>query len=72
MTRWLSRHGPSVRVADTREAPPHAAQLAAQLPNVRLHTGAWRDKTFKDVDAIAISPGIDGRRAVAAADRLIG
>jgi UDP-N-acetylmuramoylalanine--D-glutamate ligase len=65
MTRWLARHGASVRVADTRAEPPHARVLAEELPDVPLTCGSFGDGTFADVDTIAVSPGIDRRtRAV--------
>src|SRR5690348_8702567 len=61
MARWLSRRKAQVRVADSRATPPHAATLARDLPQVRLATGAFTDKTFSDVDLVAISPGVDRR-----------
>ena len=63
MTRWLARQGARVRVADTRSEPPHAARLASELPRVPLVTGAFGDETFRDIDSIAISPGLDRRQA---------
>jgi len=62
MTRWLARQGARVQVADTRPEPPHAARLARELPRVSLVTGALGDDTFRDVDSIAISPGLDRRQ----------
>ncbi len=68
MTRWLARHGAEVRVADTRAYPPHAALLADEMPQVAVAAGAFDERTFHDVDLIAISPGIDCReRSIAAA-----
>src|SRR5829696_3864267 len=61
MTRWLVRHGASVRVADTRAEPPHARVLATELPYVPLTCGSFGDAAFADVDTIAISPGVDRR-----------
>jgi len=58
MARWLNARGASVRVADTRDAPPCAAQLREELPSVEMHTGAFRSKSFSDIDFIAISPGV--------------
>ncbi len=63
MTRWLARQGAQVRVADTRPEPPHATRLARELPGVPLVTGTFGDDTFRDVDSIAISPGLDRRQA---------
>jgi UDP-N-acetylmuramoylalanine--D-glutamate ligase len=62
MTRWLRRHGARVRVADTRAEPPHAGTLEAEWPDVPLATGAFEQGLFSNVDAIAISPGIDRRK----------
>src|SRR5687767_11317249 len=67
MTRWLSRHGASVRVADSRAAPPQAGLLARELPQVRVAAGAFSDATLAGADLIAISPGIDRREAPIAA-----
>ncbi len=71
MARWLSARGASVRVADTREAPPNAAQLQRELPAVELHTGAFRPESFAGVNLIAISPGVARTEALvrAAIDR---
>jgi UDP-N-acetylmuramoylalanine--D-glutamate ligase len=61
MTRWLSRHGADVRVADSRSEPPHAATLARELPRVRLAVGAFGEETLRGADLVAISPGLDRR-----------
>jgi UDP-N-acetylmuramoylalanine--D-glutamate ligase len=61
MTRWLARQGARVSVADTRAAPPFAAQLASELPQVPLHTGVFQHSDFLQADMIAVSPGIDPR-----------
>ncbi len=58
MARWLANRGASVRVADSRNAPPFAAQLRSEFPAVELHTGAFRPESFAGVDLIAISPGV--------------
>jgi UDP-N-acetylmuramoylalanine--D-glutamate ligase len=63
MARWLARRGAVVRVADSRAAPPHAARLARELPQVPLATGKFSDAALAGVDLIAISPGIDRREA---------
>jgi UDP-N-acetylmuramoylalanine--D-glutamate ligase len=61
MARWLTRHGADVRVADSREDPPRAAQLARELPQVALATGVFGEATLRGADLIAISPGLDRR-----------
>jgi UDP-N-acetylmuramoylalanine--D-glutamate ligase len=58
MVRWLFGRGAKVRVADTRLQPPHAAKLQRDFGGVELHTGSYRAETFRDIDAIAISPGV--------------
>ncbi len=58
MARWLASRGASVRVADSRETPPFAAQLQDELPAIELHTGAFRTESLAGVDLIAISPGV--------------
>ncbi len=58
MARWLSRCGATVRVADSRDVPPHADALARELPGAEVHAGAWKAASFAGVDMIAISPGI--------------
>jgi UDP-N-acetylmuramoylalanine--D-glutamate ligase len=66
MTRWLTRHGASVLVADTRADPPHAALLAHELPQVAVTAGAFEAQDFHGADLIAISPGIDRREPLVA------
>jgi UDP-N-acetylmuramoylalanine--D-glutamate ligase len=61
MARWLARCGADVRVADSRSAPPHAATLARELPQVPLATGAFGEETLRGADLVAISPGLDRR-----------
>lgn len=58
MARWLSSRGAAVRVADSRPQPPFAAQLAAELPQVKIDAGAFRPESFADAQMIAISPGV--------------
>lgn len=58
MVRWLVRHGAIVRAADSRSAPPHAALIRAQWPQVEIMTGAFNEATFQNIDLIAISPGV--------------
>lgn len=58
MTRWLSKRGARVRVADSRTQPPHADALARTLPDVALDKGPFKATSFDGVDLIAISPGV--------------
>jgi UDP-N-acetylmuramoylalanine--D-glutamate ligase len=58
MTRFAVRRGASVTVADTRETPPLAEQLRAELPEVAMHLGPFQPRTFEDAEIVAISPGV--------------
>jgi len=58
MARWLSGRGARVRVIDTRETPPCALQLAAELPEVTVTTGAFHRDSFQGIDLMALSPGV--------------
>ena len=58
LVRWLSAQGAQVRAADTREQPPALAEVRAQLPQVEIYCGAYRDEILSGVDLIAISPGV--------------
>jgi UDP-N-acetylmuramoylalanine--D-glutamate ligase len=57
MARWLTRHGASVRVADSRRDPPGRAELLAN-PAVSLHLGGFPQSAFDGIDLVAISPGL--------------
>lgn len=61
MTRWLTRQGAVVSVADTRAAPPHAPLLAREMPAVRLRTGHFHQDDFRQAEMLAVSPGVDTR-----------
>src|SRR2546430_3493299 len=58
LARYLTRHGAGVRVADTRLAPPYAAELTRELPGISIETGPFSPSTFGGADLIAISPGL--------------
>ena len=67
MTRWLVRHGAQVHAADSRADPPHLRTLLAELPQVPITTGPFRNDDLARADVIAISPGIDRREPTVAA-----
>ncbi len=68
MARWLDAQGAVVAVADSRDAPPHAGRLRAELPGVPLFTGKFRDEAFLNAELLALSPGVSLREpAIAAA-----
>lgn len=58
MTRWLAHRGAVLRLADSRPAPPRAAEIAREFPHLPCHLGPFTPALFADVDLIAISPGV--------------
>ena len=60
MARWCAKAGARVTVADTRAAPPQAAQLAAELPDATLIQSAFDADLFqrKPWAMVCRSPGI--------------
>lgn len=54
VAQWVRRQGGRVRVADTRRAPPRAADLAGAT----LHTGPFDDALLEGIDLLCISPGL--------------
>jgi len=66
MARWLDAKGVVVAVADSRDKPPHAARLQAELPGVPLFTGKLRQEVFRNADLLAVSPGVSLREPAVA------
>lgn len=66
MARWLDARGAVVAVADSRDHPPHAAHLQAELPGVPLFTGKLREEVFRNADLLAVSPGVSLREPAVA------
>ncbi|MDD2775775.1 MAG: UDP-N-acetylmuramoyl-L-alanine--D-glutamate ligase [Gallionella sp.] len=58
MLRWLSAQGATLRVADSRAAPPNLVEVAKLVPPDQIFCGLFTDKLFDGVDLIAISPGV--------------
>jgi UDP-N-acetylmuramoylalanine--D-glutamate ligase len=68
MARWLSFKGASIRLADTRQAPPGLEQIKEQiaiLDGELRHTtqlsvvlGAFNDALLDGIDVVAWSPGL--------------
>ena len=67
--RYIAAHGARVTVLDSRDAPPQAAQLAAELPQARLFTGPFDTACLVDADYLLLSPGISFRSPLAQAFR---
>ncbi|BAN36294.1 UDP-N-acetylmuramoylalanine--D-glutamate ligase [Sulfuricella denitrificans skB26] len=66
MARWLDARGAVVAVTDSRDNPPHAARLQAELPGVPLFTGKLREEVFRNADLLAVSPGVSLREPAVA------
>jgi UDP-N-acetylmuramoylalanine--D-glutamate ligase len=64
MARWLSRHGASVRVADSRDAPPELPSLRESLPKAEVRTGAFDNGLLEGIDLLALSPGLSPQEPV--------
>jgi UDP-N-acetylmuramoylalanine--D-glutamate ligase len=60
MARWCAKAGARITVADTRAAPPHAALLAAELPDATLVQSAFDAELFaaRPWAMVCRSPGI--------------
>jgi UDP-N-acetylmuramoylalanine--D-glutamate ligase len=53
LARWVQRQGGRVRAADTRDAPPRAADYKGEL-----HAGPFAAALLEGVDLVCISPGL--------------
>jgi UDP-N-acetylmuramoylalanine--D-glutamate ligase len=53
LARWVERQGGRVRAADTRAAPPRAAEFGGEL-----RTGPFTPALLEDIDLLCISPGL--------------
>ncbi len=60
LARWCALAGARVTVADTREAPPHAAVLQVELPQVQRLCSAFDEALFRRAPwaLVCRSPGI--------------
>jgi UDP-N-acetylmuramoylalanine--D-glutamate ligase len=58
MARWLAREGWSVRVADTRDAPPMLDELRTQVRDAEFIGGSFSAALLDGVQRVAISPGL--------------
>jgi UDP-N-acetylmuramoylalanine--D-glutamate ligase len=53
VARWAAREGASVRVADSRSAPPRRKDFSGEL-----HAGEFSPALLDGVDAVCVSPGL--------------
>jgi len=58
MARWAARQGWGVRVWDSREDPPQAAALAAELPQAQRLSGMLAPAALDGVVRVLKSPGL--------------
>ncbi|HEY6086830.1 MAG TPA: UDP-N-acetylmuramoyl-L-alanine--D-glutamate ligase [Burkholderiaceae bacterium] len=58
MATWCASQGASVRVWDSREAPPQAAALALAAPQARLFGGVLAAAALEDAKLVLKSPGL--------------
>ena len=58
MARWCTSHGATVRVWDSRDAPPQAAALALAAPQAVLFSGALGADALQDARLVLKSPGL--------------
>lgn len=56
--RYLAARGEPIAVVDSRPAPPRAADLRAQLPDVPVYLGGFQPALFRDAARLIVSPGV--------------
>ena len=67
MARWCAGRGARVRVWDSRDAPPQAAALAADVPGGTFFSGELAAESLDGIARVYKSPGLspnDTRLAV--------
>ena len=57
--RYLAGRGADLSVFDTREHPPFADRLAAELPTITRHPAGAGEEMLDGIDQIVVSPGLD-------------
>ena len=48
--RWLERQGAILSVADSRDNPPSVDDVIKRMPQVLVHTGAFKPEVFLSAD----------------------
>jgi UDP-N-acetylmuramoylalanine--D-glutamate ligase len=77
MVRWLSMQHASLRVADSRNAPPSLSEVSQYVAAEQIFCGSFTDALFDGIELIAISPGVPLRdpavaRAIARGVEVVG
>jgi len=62
--RWLAQRGASLRVADSRLAPPALGTLREEQPGLAPRLGPFEDSLLAGVDTVVASPGLALREPV--------
>ena len=58
VVRWLLHQGASIRVVDSRLAPPNAERLRQLNADIPVRYGAWDEQDFRWGDVWVVSPGV--------------
>jgi UDP-N-acetylmuramoylalanine--D-glutamate ligase len=58
MAQWCARNGATVRVADTRAAPPYLDELKRRVASADFCPGEFDMGLLDGVDLVALSPGL--------------
>ena len=73
---WCLRQGASLRVADTRAAPPYLAELTRRVTSadscIEFRSGEFSPELLGGVDLLALSPGLPGNLPLVAEARRRG
>ena len=64
--RHLHAHGVRVALADTRGAPPRAAEVRRALPGVEMRLGGFDEDWFARAVELVLSPGVSPREPAVA------
>ena len=64
--RHLHAHGVDVALADSRAAPPRAAQARRELPEVEIRLGGFDPAWFAGAAELVLSPGVSEREPAVA------
>ncbi len=69
---WCARQGASVRVADTRTAPPYLDELNRRVSGADFSPGEFDQALLAGIDLLVLSPGLPGDLMVIVQGRAAG
>ncbi len=58
VARFLKREGHRFAVIDTRDNPPGLEEFRAEMPEIELHLGGYRQDWLDGADELVVSPGL--------------